>query len=261
MSEIQHISDLKLERYKLGELPAEDTKMIDSALEVDSSLADRLDKIRESDRDILSRFPAEKVLGGIRKRKPVSRRIVWGLCAAALLMCLAIPAFYFVRDRYAPALTDRAKGGALSSHDMELKAFLKENFSTRNLEDRSVLGAGSTIQLAYNVPAGEYFGVIFSIDGRAVVTLHYPYKEDMSSHLVTGKQVLLDEAYTLDDAPLFECFFLVTGEKPLDTNTILGYAGKLAAQNRSPGDPQGIIDEGAGIFKGYRLDTLTVIKK
>jgi hypothetical protein len=261
MSEVQHISNLKLERYKLGELPAEDMKMIDSALGADSSLADRLDKIRESDRDILARFPAEKVLMGIRGKRPVSRRIVWGLCAAALLICLAIPAIYIVKDRYAPALTDRAKGGVLSAHDMELKAFLKESSSTRDLEDLSVLGAGSTIQLAYTVPAGEDFGVIFSIDGRAVVTLHYPYKEDMSSHLVTGKQVLLDEAYTLDDAPLFECFFLVTGEKPLDTNAMLGLAGKLAAQNKSRGDPRGIIDEGIGIFKGYHLDTLTVLKK
>ncbi|WP_052297640.1 hypothetical protein [Leadbettera azotonutricia] len=103
--------------------------------------------------------------------------------------------------------------------------------------------------------------MIFSIDGRAVVTLHYPYKENMSPRLVTGKQVLLDEAYTLDDAPLFECFFLVAGEKPLDANVILGLARKLASQNKSPGDPQNIIDESAEVFKGYHLNTLTVIKK
>jgi hypothetical protein len=92
------------------------------------------------------------------------------------------------------------------------------------------LTEGNTIQLAYTVPAeSRHYGVIFSIDGRSVVTMHYPYRLGQSSLMVSGRRTLLREAYTLDDAPYFEIFVMVISEKPLNTETILERAQEFAA--------------------------------
>jgi hypothetical protein len=110
--------------------------------------------------------------------------------------------------------------------------------------------------LAYVLPPGnEYYGVIFSIDGRSAVTMHYPYGQGQSSLLEAGKRTFLNEAYTLDDAPDFEIFFMVVSRRPLDTSLILKTAGVLA-QN-----PETALRESAGAFKGYEVEALTIRKE
>jgi hypothetical protein len=124
------------------------------------------------------------------------------------------------------------------------------------LADGAILHEGNTIQLAYRVSGGaEQYGVIFSIDGRSALTVHYPCREGQSARLITGRRIALDEAYTLDDAPDYEIFFFVVSDKPLDTGKILKSAGELA---RNPGAS---MEAGKRVFRQYRLRTVKIRKE
>ena len=77
---------------------------------------------------------------------------------------------------------------------------------------------GDLLQLSY---AGtSTHGVIASVDGSGVATLHFPDAEDGNTRLDAGL-VRLDHAYELDDAPDFERFFLISADVPLDPEEIL----------------------------------------
>jgi len=89
--------------------------------------------------------------------------------------------------------------------------------------------------------------------------MHYPYKMGQSTRLVAGKAVPLDEAYTLDDAPYYEIFFLVVGDKPLPIGDVLNTAQQLARQ--IAGKPQDAVRRGTAAFKGYELTVLTLRKE
>jgi hypothetical protein len=97
--------------------------------------------------------------------------------------------------------------------------------------------------------------VIFSIDGRSALTLHYPYAVSGSTELVPGRRIPLEEAYTLDDAPDCEIFFFVISDKPVDAAAILDRAGRLA------GNPLAAPERGAEVFSGYELKTVFLKKE
>ncbi|MDR2102773.1 MAG: hypothetical protein LBP42_01580 [Treponema sp.] len=256
VEEKSSFSALTLERYCLGEVTAEEKGRIEAALGADSLLAERLAELRRSDREILSRYPPKRIFPGIRgkiRRPSPMAPIGWALAAAALILAAALPILAALQGRQAdPLLTDRAKGGA------ELSIYLKPASSGApselKLAEKTILREGLTIQLAYMVE-GERYGIIFSIDGRSAVTVHYPYGEGQSTRLVSGKRTFLDEAYTLDDAPDYELFFFIIGDKPLDMGNILDSARELAR------DPKTAPGRSAAVFKGYEVKTFTLYKE
>jgi hypothetical protein len=157
-------------------------------------------------------------------------------------------------------LSDRIKGNADSQVSTELRAYLKTNPESL-LGDQAAVSAGNTIQLAYTVgnefagdSTGERYGVIFSIDGRGAVTLHYPYTPEGKTRLTVGKQMPLEEAYTLDDAPNYEMFFFVIAGTPLDAGEIMRTAEKLS--NDPKIDPRRY----TVLFTPYEVKSLTLLK-
>jgi hypothetical protein len=253
MSESLHISTLMLERYNLGEITETEKESIETALMRDPRLAERLADMRRSDREIRDRHSPEQFLArGAKKTRPFVRPLVWGIGAAALLLVIALP---FLRTLFeAGPLTDRAKGG-MDANSAELSVFLESDpAADAPLTDQTVLRAGNTVQLAYRVSADSY-GVIFSIDGRAAVTMHYPYGLRQSAQLTPGKRIALDEAYTLDDAPEYEIFFFVVSNKPLDVPAVLRSAEQLA---RNPGTA---LERCGTVFRAYTVKTLTLRKE
>ncbi len=85
--------------------------------------------------------------------------------------------------------------------------------------------AKDLLQLGY-VSAGKRFGIILSVDGRGVVTLHSPVGHRGDSRLAPGGLTFVPQAFELDDAPDFERFFFVTADVPIDVEAVLaaGYA-------------------------------------
>ena len=278
-------SELMLERYRLGELDKEDRDALDEAIVRDNDLRSRIDTLEESDREIRRLYPIH-VLGlgysdGMHKQetvKPVkrsgglSRPVRVAGIAAIFAVCFLIPALYYIRMNSRSAggtvvsfaipgaeqgATDRPKGSSnqkLGGESPELSLYLKGEGEIL-LHDMSVLKEGNTVQLAYTAPAGtEHYGVIFSIDGRSEVTIHYPYRKGQSSLLVSGRQTFLDEAYILDDAPDYEVFVMLISDKPFDADTVLLEAKKVA--ENSSGYMQV-----AEAFEGRDAEIVTVIKK
>lgn len=276
IGENSRFSAFTLERYYLGELTAEEKDRLESALALEPGLAERLAELRRSGGEILKRYPPEKIIPGIQDRGASGnpRRFFRGpggtdrsgkikrsrlgpalLAVSAALLLIALPSLAALRNRRSdPAPVDRAKGAT------ELSVYLKPapgnagNSADLKLEDEAVLREGNTIQLAYMVN-GERYGVILSIDGRSVVTVHYPYGEGQSTRLVSGKRTLLDEAYTLDDAPDYELFFFIIGDRPLDVGRILGSARELAR------NPKTARERSAALFKDYELKTFALGKE
>jgi len=196
--EKSRISNFMLERYRLGELNPNDFKALEEALAADENVRSRLIVLNESDRELRSRYPVEFLNRGVcqalpdkllqsssqaklripgrgkRLLKKAARLPMPGKVAAGLLLCLTLPLVFYLRAQNQAetrgtsglaqeSYSDRTKGAALSH--AELSVYLKDDAEVL-LSDQAVLGEGSTVQLAYMAPAGERYGVIFSIDGR-----------------------------------------------------------------------------------------------
>jgi hypothetical protein len=241
------ISELTLERYNLGEtIPTEHTA-IQTAVASDKALAARLTEMKHSDKEIHEKYHTlYKSFYYRAQRRARTRKFAVGLCAAALLVAVFIPAFRVLSRDSAPPM-DRIKGGD------ELRVYLKTDTGEAALARNMKLREGNTVQLAYIVSDAQY-GVIFSIDGRSVVTPHYP-DTGGSPRLIAGKQIPLNEAYTLDDAPLYEMFFFITSGNPFDTEEILRSARILAQ------DPATAIERSASVFSHYNVKTVLVEKE
>jgi hypothetical protein len=248
-----------LERYNLGEVTEEEKEFIETLMIRELRLAERLADIRRSDIEIKNRYSPEQFMARQTKKspnRPPVPPLAWGIGAAALLLFIALP---FFRTLFSTApLTDRVKGG-MDTASAELSVFLKSDTihvsdTDAQLPDQTVLRRGNTVQLSYMVSTNSY-GVIFSIDGRSAVTMHYPYELSQSTRLIPGKRIALDEAYTLDDAPDYEIFFFVVSNKPLDVPAILKSAAQLA------GNPGTAIERCSAVFRSYEVKTLTLRKE
>lgn len=288
------ISDFMLERYKLGELNSEDQWAITEALKTNEDLHARLEQLDESDRDLRLRYPrlplATNRFSGLKSLRfvrphfaragTVARRA--GL-AAVIAAGIILPVLYIAslkndsgifRQRMVQNKLDFSDGIAIAAAPHELQGLqAADRPKGRTLEgselslylkgdkeivisNQTILEEGNTVQLAYTVPAGaEYYGVIFSIDGRSAVTMHYPYRKGNSSLLVSGKHTFLNEAYILDDAPDYEIFVMVVSDKPLDVEAILRKTQGLA------GEAKTIEEKSKAAFEDYEVETITILKK
>jgi hypothetical protein len=240
------ISELMLERYCLGETSPSEQVMIEAALISDSTLAARLAALKKADEEIRGRYHAQCRRFPQVARRTRRRRLTVGLCAAALAL-LSIAPLIGLFDRFS-APTDRIKGGV-----NELRVYLKTDTGEAILTSGMKLHEGNTVQLAYTA-SDEQYGAIFSIDGRSVVTPHYPEAGE-SGRLIVGRQVPLDAAYTLDDAPLYEIFFFVISPVPIDTEALLRQARVLAR------NPATAIEQSAALLSPYEVKTVLVEKE
>ena len=217
-----------------------------------------------------AKFPVQRQI----KKMPAA--LIWGFSAAAVMLIIAIP-LLILNNSAQTEFGDRIKGKSASepftsafSNDIadnasvELSVYIRGNTAGEGirLADHSGVREGNTVQLVYRISeenTNAKYGVIFSIDGRSQVTLHYPYNAWQNTQLVSGRNVPLDEAYTLDDAPNYEIFFFVTGNTPIDAEKILTSANELAEQI------EGQLNEaerlGSVLFSGYNVKAFTLIKE
>lgn len=268
MNEPAHISAFLLERYHIGEITSEERLIVENAMLRDPGLAESLAELGRSDQNFRERYPQDLFFGDRlplaaqkTRRFGASPSMVWKLSAAALVLVIALPLLILRNNPANAGMSERSKGVPGRA---ELSIYLKVSSMDNSvkLPDQADIQAGNTIQLVYQVaekPSGTNYGMIFSIDGRSLVTMHYPYYMGQSTQLVSGRAVPLDEAYTLDDAPDYEIFFFVVGEKPLEIRNALETAEQLARQ--ISGNPQKAGQFGKTFFKGYELQILTLWKE
>ena len=116
---------------------------------------------------------------------------------------------------------------AVDLSQTQLLVYRKIQDRVETLSDGEKARAGDLLQLAY-VATEDLYGMILSIDGRGVVTLHLPESKGDSTQLELSRQSLLPSAIELDDAPEFERFFFLTSDSPIDVDGILQEAQDLA---------------------------------
>lgn len=249
MNDTPKISDLQLERLALGELPAPEAAALRARLsELDHA---RLAAIATSNLEILAAHPPAAVRAEVERRRAATRsapRLLWlatplaAAAATALVLWPADPPIDPAIDEplpepaiQTPSIPDpgttRIKG--LEPH---LLVFRQEGESAVPLQEPADAQPRDRLQLSY-VAAGARFGVVLSLDGAGVVTLHYPASETAATTLQQGGAVPLDRSYELDAAPEFERFVLVTADTPLHTATILAAAKQLAGSPQAATAP------------------------
>lgn len=223
---MKRINDLRLEQVHCGERNK-------SSLynEYDPALVDsKLEYLDKSDKDIFARYSLEemkaevnKKLGNagfqiqgssVRKIKPSNYIRTFSFAAAAVLVAAFLVPQISVRSKVNQTVpvsdsAVRTKGNSKTS----LQVYVQKGTDVVRLKDGDVAGEGSVLQLSYNA-GKELYGMIFSIDGNGTVTQHFPAAGEEACELVKDKEVPLEFAYELDDAPEFEKFYFVTSKKP-----------------------------------------------
>jgi hypothetical protein len=237
----EHVSDLKLERFLLGELDPAETAKVAEALERDESLRERRMRLERSNEEILGSYPASMMVSEIRRKlgdaNRDSRRYDTGpagdatrngwrrfwpipalsLAAAAVVVLLLLPpAAEWFDGGPETTLDTRIKG-----LDPQLRLFRKTEAGSEQLDTGSLAREGDRILIQYDA-AGEAFGFIFSVDGRGAVTRHRPEAGSTSLPLRQGGAVSLDFSYELDDAPRWEKFYFITSDDPFRVDVVLG---------------------------------------
>lgn len=230
------ISRLMLERYLCGETTTREKMAIETAYEHDPEVREALDGLRASTAEILSEYPAAEVareielrthLRNTEKTMPAAKRftsinIRWiaaplGTCAVlAVVVCLSLAVW---RGNRQSVIVERVKG-----RHPYLTVYRKTQNGFERLHDRSVVEPNDRIQIGY-VAAGKKYGMIFSVDGNGVITVHYPAGEtvnDSATKLETNGEHLLPESFELDAAPRFEkVYFITSDDSPIAVRKLL----------------------------------------
>jgi hypothetical protein len=240
--------DVLLERYRLGEVSADERARIEASLSSEPGLQERLGRLAEDDQ--LARPAAAALADAVRGRLEPAARAASGVplpALAASLACLAVLALTLIRDP-GPANEDTRTKGALAG----LAVHRKTRNGSEALADGARARAGDLLQLGYR--AGGGYGVILSLDGRGRITQHLPAEGGAAVELAPGRLVLLDFAYQLDDAPRFERFYLVTADAPFDVARVRSALD--AARQHAPGPPDRI-----GLPPGFQQFLFTLDKE
>ncbi len=244
----KEINTWVLERYILNELPDSRIKEIDRQLREDPSLKKEIERLRDSNKDILNQYPSVSIVPqilrqynynieksrkeGVTRTRPVFfRRLAYASPAFAIVLILLFLVFPFQKDNIVPieqtTPTDvnRIKGKELTTPI--LIVYRKNDNDAEKLKNGVKAKKGDLLQLAYESAKAKY-GVILSVDGNGTVTLHYPERKDRSTVLKKGKNVSLGSSYELDNAPGFERFFFITSMSEINVANVLQKAGRLA---------------------------------
>jgi hypothetical protein len=132
-----------------------------------------------------------------------------------------------------------------------LQIYRKTNNKNEQLLDSSRVQTGDVIQLCY-FSANKY-GMIFSVDGKGAVTLHYPDNKTVSALLNRNKLMPLNFSYKLDNAR-FERFYLVTSNREFNVDTVLK-AAKLIIEKVDKSN-ENILN----LPKGFEQHSILLIK-
>lgn len=236
------LPDWLVERAALDEVGLASRERI--ARTAPQELADRVAALHADSAAELAHHPAGPAVAQIEARAAAARRAdtrrrrrsylaaATSAAAAVVVVGLAIhrPSAAPAPGRSAELEDGRAKGGPRAP---KLLAFRQVGAQAEQLAPDAIVRAGDVIQLQFSA-GGQRYGVIASLDGAGVVTLHYPLSEDAPPQATAvPPQATLPRAYALDDAPRFERFFIITANGPLDVQQTLAALRSLGQRDDS----------------------------
>jgi hypothetical protein len=244
----ESISDYYLERYAFGELPEDEEEEIRQWSTSTPEIQAALEEIEFSNKEILALYPPQTVMASLsrwqddRPRKLFFKKRILAISSvvtAFLILLLVLPLLKQRTPVIHPDLEkDITTVKGIPTVDLsktQLLVYRKIRDQVEMMSDGEYARAGDLLQLAY-VAVEDPYGIILSIDGRGVITLHLPDSEQKSTKLEGKKQFFLPNAIELDDAPDFERFFFLTSKSPIDVEGVLEEAQDLA---KNPDQVQG----------------------
>jgi hypothetical protein len=247
MTEKKTVPEMLVEQLVLQELPAEQREEVLGRLRQEEGGMERLQALRASNGEILAAYPADQLAAQIKRRAAcvtAPRRfqmpLSWAVpalstaAACALLLWIATPfglhgftASHRAETTQSKAEATRTKG------EPRLFVYRKRASGVEELGSMAEVRPKDVLQLRY-LSSGARYGVIFSVDGRGSVSLHFPETAEASTALEDGAAHTLPYAYELDDAPGFERFFFVTSSAPIDVKMVLEKGRKLGSDSVRP---------------------------
>jgi anti-sigma factor RsiW len=218
------IPDVTLERFRLNELPADEAAHIEALIDREPEMRVRLAALARSDDEI-------RHSGVLHSRPPAAvpqharPRLRWLIAASAALTTALLAVFVVPRshERIEGRSEDRIKGLRPA-----LAVYRQTPSGSESLADGAIAHAGDLLRVGYRA-AGHSYGVIFSVDGRGTVTMHLPPTGGHAAPLGHEATVLLDTSYELDDAPLWERFYFITGDAPFEGATVVDAVRRASA--------------------------------
>jgi hypothetical protein len=238
------VPDILVEQYVLGELPEEQAREIERS----EGFAERVAEIERSNQEFLDAYPPAEYANRIQNQFEAEearessaraartqksggrRRSVRWLAIAPAGAAVAVLAAILVVQSLGPASPGSGSGpddlvrlkglGPALSVYRSVDGPATRDDDAEALEDGARAQAGDRLQLAYNAGDRPY-GAIISVDGRGVVTLHYPLTASAEPVLEVGREQRLPYGYQLDDAPDFERFYFVTSQQPFSVGELI----------------------------------------
>jgi hypothetical protein len=235
------IPDILVERYRLKELPQEAADRLAGQARQDATLRDRIEALDRSDEEmrrtgaldrLANRIVRETRSGARGRRRPVASWAVPAAAAAAIVALVVAARSPALRLADRDAVTATAPSGdRIKGLRPSLAVYRRTADGSETLADGAVARPGEVLRVGYHA-AGRPFGIIFSVDGRGTITMHLPAGGDHAVPLAREATTLLDQAYELDDAPLWERFYFVTGDRAFTAAPVVD------AARRAAGDPR-----------------------
>ena len=220
MTDVKQISDFKLERYLLGELPEVEMAALRKREAEDELFAARVKMMREEGERFLAENPFSALEDKLENDQRSVERSLWLRVSAVLVVAFGIFSVVvlnrqtdIVNDASATsgmdvAMADVDNGTRIKGMTAGLEVWKKMGDSAVQMVNLGEAREGDEIQLRYRVPQ-KCFGMLFSMDGNGTVTMHMG-EGNRAVELEPGKMTTLPFAYKLDNAPKFEKFFLLT---------------------------------------------------
>lgn len=212
------IPEWKLERYLLGELSPHEAEEISKSSKSDNILRMRIQTLQESNAEFLKAYPAEHVFRDMvySQRKTGSAR---GLQIAAMItILLGVMAVAYLKFQPTEIMNGVDEVGSTSGTEVasvrikglpsRFEVWKKAGDSAIQMQDKDSVIAGDELQIRYAV-AEKCFGLLFSMDGNGIVTIHIG-QDNNAVELAPQGIKFLPTAYKLDNAPYFEKFFFLT---------------------------------------------------
>jgi hypothetical protein len=236
---VTSLPDWLVERAALDEVPDAAKRRLDAADR--GELDRRIAALRDDNAHVLAAYPpgpaVAQIMSRVRarpQRSNVVRNSIVGIATAAVAMVAIV---HFTKPRPIAedvAIVDDDGSGERAKGIARLVAFRQAGEQAEQLAQDALCKQGDVIQLRYNA-GGRHYGVIASVDGAGVVTLHYPQAEDAppEATAVGAGTLALPHAYELDDAPKFERFFFITSQHPIDLAQSLAALHALAVRDDS----------------------------
>ena len=224
MTSVNKISDFKLERYLLGELPEKEMRDFQERELSDEIFAARVREMREQGKRFVAENPFEALEAKMDAADEAADGNVisglWLKVAAALVIALGVFSMVVLNrnvETYSGesatmevAIANVDDGTRIKGMSASLDVWKKTGDSAVQMVNLGDAHEGDEIQLRYRVPQ-KCFGMLFSMDGNGTVTMHMGDGNN-AIELEPGKMTTLPFAYKLDNAPKFEKFFLLTSQ-------------------------------------------------